>query len=312
MVLTFALEYTQFVVSGRHFTMNFLLLTIQSVVCITCVASAKHFRVRLLPLDFSQTVIRDPDSAGSSSDEQVLVYRDFDKNDARKWFPISFLLVSVIYTGSKALQFLSIPVYTVFKNLTIILIAYGEVIWFGGHVTGLTLISFFLMASSRSPFRTRVYCSQEECPQVLSSLMAGWSDIASSFGTSSLTEDLMGDGIKLLSGEVSNLGAYVVSYSPTHVGYAWMIVNCVLSAGYVLAMRKRIKVTNFKVHHMLLSFSFVRSKLIGSGKCGGQDWDTMFYNNLLSIPVLVVFSGLFEDWSLSSLARNLFAAPSHL
>lgn len=54
-----------------------------------------------------------------------------------------------------------------------------------------------------------------------------------------------------------------------------------MSAGYVLAMRKRIKVTNFK------------------------DWDSMYYNNLLSIPVLVFFSVLFEDWSSENLVRNL-------
>ena len=58
-------------------------------------------------------------------------------------------------------------------------------------------------------------------------------------------------------------------------------MNCFVSAGYVLAMRKRIKVTNFR------------------------DWDTMFYNNLLSIPVLVFFSLTVEDWSSENLARNL-------
>jgi len=49
----------------------------------------------------------------------------------------------------------------------------------------------------------------------------------------------------------------------------------------VLFMRKRIKVTGFK------------------------DWDSMFYNNLLSIPVLITFSLLVEDWSLASFSRNL-------
>ena len=49
----------------------------------------------------------------------------------------------------------------------------------------------------------------------------------------------------------------------------------------VLFMRKRIKVTGFK------------------------DWDSMFYNNLLSIPILVVFSVLIEDWGSQSLALNL-------
>ena len=46
-------------------------------------------------------------------------------------------------------------------------------------------------------------------------------------------------------------------------------------------MRKRIKVTGF------------------------SDWDTIFYTNLLSIPVLAVFSILVEDWSSENLTRNL-------
>lgn len=45
-------------------------------------------------------------------------------------------------------------------------------------------------------------------------------------------------------------------------------------------MRKRIKVTGFK------------------------DWDSMYYNNLLSIPVLLASSLLVEDWTSASFARN--------
>lgn len=63
----------------------------------------------------------------------------------------------MIYTSIKALQFLSVPVYTIFKNLTIIAIAYGEVLWFGGSVTRMALLSFILM--------------------VLSSVVAAWADI---------------------------------------------------------------------------------------------------------------------------------------
>jgi len=59
-----------------------------------------------------------------------------------------------------------------------------------------------------------------------------------------------------------------------------MLFNCLSSASYVLGMRKRIKLTNFK------------------------DFDTMFYNNLLSIPVLLVCSLLLEDWSAENVARN--------
>jgi GDP-mannose transporter len=56
----------------------------------------------------------------------------------------------------------------------------------------------------------------------------------------------------------------------------------------VLFMRKRIKVTGFK------------------------DWDSMFYNNLLSIPVLVVFSIIVEDWGSESLSRNFPASNRFL
>ncbi|KAI0343166.1 UDP-galactose transporter [Trametopsis cervina] len=212
----------KFVVSGDLFNMNFLVLCIQSVVCVSCVALVKKLG--------------------------IISFRQFDMNDAKAWFPISFLLVSVIYTGSKSLQYLSIPVYTIFKNLTIILIAYGEVIWFGGRVTGLTLVSFFFM--------------------VLSSVIAAWADVRDTLAEA---DPAVAEGIAWsASGIVRSL----------NVGYLWMMVNCLSSAAYVLAMRKRIKVTGF------------------------SDWDSMFYNNLLSIPVLAVFSVMTEDWSHKNLVQN--------
>ncbi|KAG8949460.1 GDP-mannose transporter into the lumen of the Golgi [Tulasnella sp. 424] len=217
----------KFVVSGAHFSMNFLLLAMQSIVCIGCVVVSKRFG--------------------------LISFRDFDAEDAKRWFPISFLLVCVIYTGSKSLQFLSIPVYTIFKNLTIILIAYGEVLWFGGAVTNLTLCSFVLM--------------------VVSSIVAAWSDISTTFSTlSGAWSDPAAAAAQLpnMSHVMGNLNA----------GYVWMLLNCCVSAAYVLTMRKRIKSTGFK------------------------DWDTMYYNNLLSIPVLVIFSFLAEDWGIENLNRN--------
>lgn len=115
----------------------------------------------------------------------------------------------MIYTSTKALQFLSIPVYTIFKNLTIILIAYGEVLWFGGSVTGMSLFSFGLM--------------------VLSSVIAAWADIQHALQS-------FGHASDEASAKISTLNA----------GYMWMMLNCICSAAYVLGMRKRIKLTNFK------------------------------------------------------------------
>ena len=115
----------------------------------------------------------------------------------------------MIYTSTKALKYLSIPVYTIFKNLTIIIIAYGEVLWFGGSVTGMALFSFGLM--------------------VLSSVVAAWADIQHA-----------------LASYGHNSGEADSAISTLNSGYVWMMVNCFCSAAYVLGMRKRIKLTNFK------------------------------------------------------------------
>lgn len=154
-------------------------------------------------------------------------------------------------------QFLSIPVYTIFKNLTIILIAYGEVIWFGGHVTGLSLVSFFLMVGS--------------------SIIAAWSDIHNAM----IAKDGGATVDPTTGAELPLVGQAGSILANLNVGYLWMGANCLFSAAYVLAMRKRIKVTGFK------------------------DWDSMFYNNLLCIPVLIVASIVVEDWGAENLSLNL-------
>ena len=58
-------------------------------------------------------------------------------------------------------------------------------------------------------------------------------------------------------------------------------MSSILTILQVLAMRKRIKGMGFK------------------------DWDTMFYNNLLPIPLLAVFSFIMEDWGSANLVKNL-------
>ena len=113
----------------------------------------------------------------------------------------------MIYTSTWAMKFLSIPVYTIFKNLTIILIAYGEVLWFGGTVTPMALFSFGLM--------------------VLSSIIAAWADIQHALAS---------------MGQSSNTDAI----STLHAGYLWMMFNCLCTATYILGMKKLIKLTNFK------------------------------------------------------------------
>lgn len=128
----------------------------------------------------------------------------FDSQKGKRWFPVSLLLVGMIYTGTKSLQYLSVPVYTIFKNLTTIVIAYGEVLWFGGSVTPLALLSFALM--------------------VFSSIVAAWADAAHAASSGASSEDI----------------------ATLNAGYAWMGMNVICTATYLLTMRKVIKSMNFK------------------------------------------------------------------
>lgn len=117
----------------------------------------------------------------------------------------------MIFTGNKALQFLSVPVYTIFKNLTIIVIAYGEVLWFGGSVSPLSLVSFGLMVSS--------------------SVLAAWADF---------------HHVKVaIPGSLQDAKSAPAA-ATLSAGYAWMGLNVLCSALYVLSMRKAIKITNLK------------------------------------------------------------------
>ncbi|KAF1957498.1 UDP-galactose transporter [Byssothecium circinans] len=206
----------KYVLSGVDFNLNFFLLAVQAIVCVIAISTCK--------------------SAG------LITYRDFNSDEARKWFPISLLLIGMIYTGSWAIKLLSIPVYTIFKNMTIILIAYGEVLWFGGSVTPMALFSFGLM--------------------VFSSVIAAWADIQHALTSSGEKGDAATEAISSLN-----------------AGYLWMAFNCFCSATYLLSMRKRIKLTNFK------------------------DFDTMYYNNLLTIPILLIATIVLEDWSPANLAK---------
>ena len=127
-------------------------------------------------------------------------------------------------------------------------------------------------------------------------MVAAWADVSIA---TEVVDNLpsasasLGMGLDMVAGVVQRLNIQKLG-----IGYMWMMTNCLANAafvsdvstllvvltdnlGQVLAMRKRIKVTGF------------------------TDWETMLYNNLLSIPVLIVFSLLFEDWSSANLSRSL-------
>lgn len=227
----------KFVVNLKNFNMNFVMLFVQCLVCCTLLVVLKG-------LNYAK-------------------FRNLNKQDIKKWLPINFLLVAMIYTGSKSLQFLPVPIYTIFKNLTIILIAYGEVLFFGGRVTTLELGAFMLM--------------------VLSSVVAtvGDNQAKHELGKRLVEKAAANVASTANAGVASTAAAAAASVSSSiNIGYFWMLGNCVSSALFVLVMRMRIKLTNFK------------------------DFDTMFYNNAVALPILLISSFVLEDWSSENIATN--------
>lgn len=174
------------VLSQYNFRLNFLLLGVQGA-------------VTLLLLKGSSVL-------------QLLTYAPYNWSTGRQWFQVSLALVAMIYTGSKALQFLSIPLVTVFKNITIIIIAYFErFVYNGAPVTGLMLGAFGLMLTS--------------------SLISAYSDI------------YQGKWVKD-TGSAASLDD--VSQPSVFVAYFWMFMNCFTTAFYALVMRAKIKSVGFQ------------------------------------------------------------------
>ena len=56
-------------------------------------------------------------------------------------------------------------------------------------------------------------------------------------------------------------------------GYIWMFVNCIINASYGICMRLCIQRVQF------------------------ADFDSVFYNNVLAIPIMAVLSLATENWS---------------
>lgn len=62
-----------------------------------------------------------------------------------------------------------------------------------------------------------------------------------------------------------------LTFSPR--GYIWMMMNCAVSAAYILYMRVCIRRVEF------------------------ADFDSVYFNNMLAVPVMMVLSLASEDWS---------------
>jgi GDP-mannose transporter len=168
--------------------------------------------------------------------QKFVHYEPYNSDVAKKWAPVTFFFVAMLYTGTQATAGLPIHIVTVFKNVTNIIIVFGEWNLFGEKVGGLVIASLVVMLGGA------VLCS--------------YSDVGGKANASSL------------------------------VGYFWMVLNCIATAGYVLYMRYATSKSSLKI----------------------SKFGMAFYNNLIALPLLappmVVNGELFSVWS-NPLLSNL-------
>lgn len=79
---------------------------------------------------------------------RVISFKSLDYETAKTWFPIALLLVAMITTGSKSLQHLPVALFTVFKNVTIVLIALYEQYVLGIRINFLMAVAFSAIIAS--------------------------------------------------------------------------------------------------------------------------------------------------------------------
>lgn len=147
----------------------------------------------------------------------LINFRLLRRNEVLRWLPVSLGLVGMTYTGSKCLEHCAISIVTIFKNTSILLVAFGDLFFFNKKISLLTYFSFLLI--------------------VLSSFLG-------TFGDSKFTM----------------------------TGMIWLMINCLATAMYVLFLKGTLRTIKFK------------------------DFDTVFNNGILSIPIMLLISFRFDAW----------------
>jgi len=147
--------------------LNVLLVVFQAIVAVVCVDFCKRMK--------------------------WVEYPSFDVATAKQWSPVNIVFCLMLFTGMAALQYNSVPMVTIFKNVTNITTTLGDWYFFGSVPESLVMVAFGLM--------------------LFGAIAAAWQDI-----------------------EVTWLGVF------------WMVLNCLSTSGYVLAMKfatKNVKLSTF-------------------------------------------------------------------
>lgn len=163
----------------------------------------------------------------------VVQYQGFQMDVAVKWLPVNVCFVLMLMTSFMAFKYLNVPMITVFKNLTNVIIVAGDWYWNDQKVTMGVVFAFGIM--------------------VVGAVAAAYTDAMFSA-----------------------------------VGYFWMGANCCATASYVLYMKsvtKNLELSRFGM---------------------------VFYNNLLSIPLLLPLAISFGELGTMYEHSDVMRAPSFI
>jgi len=72
-------------------------------------------------------------------------YPGFNFTTAIQWLPVNIFFCGMLFTGMASLQHNSVPMVTVFKNITNIIVSIGDYYFFGTSVEFLVILAFLVM-----------------------------------------------------------------------------------------------------------------------------------------------------------------------
>mmetsp|Transcript_10701 Transcript_10701/g.15004 ORF Transcript_10701/g.15004 Transcript_10701/m.15004 type:complete len:356 (+) Transcript_10701:171-1238(+) len=99
--------------------LNILLVVFQAVVAVICVESCRML--------------------------QWVEYPNFNLQTAKLWAPVNILFCGMLFTGIASLQYNSVPMVTIFKNITNIFVTAGDYYYFDTKAETLVIVAFGVM-----------------------------------------------------------------------------------------------------------------------------------------------------------------------
>lgn len=99
--------------------LNFLLVVFQAVIAVVAVSFSKQMG--------------------------WVEYPTFNLKVALQWAPVNITFCAMLFTGMTSLQYNSVPMVTIFKNITNIVVSIGDFYFFGTKVEGLVMVAFGIM-----------------------------------------------------------------------------------------------------------------------------------------------------------------------